>query len=347
MHCLISVIVDLVFVFDEVLILYCWYTMYYPCTYLHSFVVHIHGLIMASCSPKSTKVPRARASLSCTLSADNLLQSPNVAQRTRRRAFSMPLNTDSVSIAAVDDAAVATLLSISHPPETSCESARFSQITLSQPRVDTPIIDAFFANYSDRGELALLMLEKWLIRLLHFGKTWEIRGSNILVRGKIYLARKDQIFGETYLVDAFSVTKLVLQSAAARLLHQIDDLSIVQYATPFAWVFARTRIYSRPVTFARMRGQVVWCRVNVLQFAQETQRISMAVNRLSDINWRRLSVSARYKCCTKEVGGMIVLCDVCNGEWHLYCLLHHFHVLMVEVVRITQPQESFVCINCL
>ena len=126
------------------------------------------------------------------------------------------------------------------------------------------VIEAVIANKlpSERGTSALLMEEHWLGRLLQYGKTWEVRGRNCLIRGKIYLARKSKIYGETQIVDAFPVTMAELDEPSARAKHHIADLTIITYKTPFVWQFAETRRYMRPVNFTRKKGQIVFCSVD-------------------------------------------------------------------------------------
>ena len=126
------------------------------------------------------------------------------------------------------------------------------------------VIEAAIANKlpSERGTLALLMGEHWLGRLLQYGKTWEVRGRNCLIRGKIYLAHKKIIYGETQIVDAFPVTMAELDEPSARAKHHIADLTSITYKTPFVWQFAETRRYMRPVTFTRKDGQIMFCSVD-------------------------------------------------------------------------------------
>jgi hypothetical protein len=229
------------------------------------------------------------------------------------------------------------------------------------------------------------MHEKWLDRQLHFGKKWEIRARDTKVRAKIYLARKNLIFGETRIVDSFSVSKAVLATQKTRSAHQIADLSIVTYKTPFAWQLAETRIYSRPITFTRKKGQMIWCRVDMDRLNAHTDTIEEVededdagempslvpsgdgesvkviskgtetvivdrnvdvLQRVEDAQWGALKDSPKFMCCTKKVGGTAVLCDVCDGAWHCYCLLHVYNVNKGEVERIQKNGEAFVCYDC-
>lgn len=126
-------------------------------------------------------------------------------------------------------------------------------------------VDAAEANIGNHHMVVLLLQKRWLIRVLKYRKTWEIRGSNTKKRGKILLGYRKKIYGETQIIDSFSTTLGELAQQSSSNLHHIDDLSLVEYTTPFVWVFATTRIYTRPIPFTRKPGQVVWCRVDDIQ----------------------------------------------------------------------------------
>lgn len=253
----------------------------------------------------------------------NLLQTQNPNQNHTQNPETRSELTDFKS----EEAQIAVdVVSQSHPD-------------IPQMRVSTPIIEAAEANRTERGKLALLMHSKWLIRLLYYGKTWEIRGRDTKVRDKIYLARKKQIFGETRVVDSFSVSTADLSISVARSAHHIADLSIVAYKTPFAWKFAETRIYSRPITFTRKKGQIIWCRVDM-------DRLNAQTDSIVDVDAGELP-SLVPRCCNKTVCGTAVMCDQCDGAWHIYCLLHFYNVKADEVERIQKDGEAFVCYDCI
>jgi hypothetical protein len=190
-----------------------------------------------------------------------------------------------------------------------------------------PIIEAAIANAnaSERGKLALLMQPQWLDRLLHYGKIWEIRGRDTKVRDKIYLARKNRIYGETYITDSFAVTKPQLEAPSARACHHVADLSIVAYKTPFVWKVAQTKIYARPVTFTRKKGQVIWCKVDFGQLRGDSIEERM------------------YLCCDTSVDGAVIACAVCGGLWHVHCLRHLYRMGEAWLYGTQSGDELFVC----
>ena len=54
----------------------------------------------------------------------------------------------------------------------------------------------------------LIIKEKWLNKIFNQEKTWEIRGNNTTIRGKIYLIQSGtkHIYGECELIDCIKLT---------------------------------------------------------------------------------------------------------------------------------------------
>ena len=289
------------------------------------------------------------------------------------------------------------------------------------------------ANINDsdvHGKLALLMHEKWLKRILYYGKSWEIRGRNTHIRGKIYLAFKDHIYGETQITDCFPITKEELKANFN--LHHVEDLSIVTYKTPHIWMLDNTKRYNKPIKFPRKKGQIVFCSVNMDNLRgneiietvvntnktkralpkskspkskkpskrrkiakankspskatpkiKKTPKKSKTVSRtqvneskattkkdvdlkgfidpedgalttiepdlskaLTDKQWEQLIDTDIFSCCNKKVGGSAVMCDECDGEWHIYCLRWKYHFSKKEMNRIQKDGESYICVDC-
>ena len=281
---------------------------------------------------------------------------------------------------------------------------------------DTPLLTEEFDNSGEHGHLALLMHEKWLNRILDYGKSWEIRGRNTHIRGKIYLARKNCIYGETHIVDSFPITKEEL--AANFNLHHVDDLSIVKYKTPHIWMLEDTERYKTPIIFPRKTGQIIFCKVNmnnlqgneisadpedspeekkkaktsrkrkaspapsktkkrrkVVKKASKTKasskrKTSKKIKKsmkdddtedpegtikelrpslskaLTKKEWNKLIDSDIWACCNKKCGGSSVMCDKCDGEWHVYCLKWTYHINNKEIKRIQQEGSPFLCMDC-
>ena len=69
-------------------------------------------------------------------------------------------------------------------------------------------------------------------------------------------------------------------------------------------------------------------------------------HKLTDIEWKKLIDSNSYSCCNKKVGGTSVMCDDCDGEWHIYCMKYYYHINDTETQRIVKEGEPFTCVDC-
>lgn len=98
---------------------------------------------------------------------------------------------------------------------------------------------------SDR---ALIMKKKWLDLIFEGEKTWVIRGSNVEIRGKIFLADSESgdIVGECNLIDSKKLTKEMAYSGFEN--HRLDlyDLNCIEHETPWAWVITGAWKYEYP-----------------------------------------------------------------------------------------------------
>ena len=194
-------------------------------------------------------------------------------------------------------------------------------ITSQEKKEREAQVQAANVTQSTETNLALLLHEKWLNKILNEGKTWEIRGRNTNIRGKIYLAFKDHIYGETTIIDSFPVTRQQLQDNIDK--HHVDDLSIIKYKTPHIWKLQNSIKYQQRLKLPRKCGQVVWVKVDFNSCLQiDTQEITEhepdLSKRLTDIEWNELHDTNLFACCNKKVGGLSVYCDTCDGEWHIY-----------------------------
>eukprot|EP01083_Nonionella_stella_P022619 62555_1 len=200
--------------------------------------------------------------------------------------------------------------------------------------------------------LALLLHMKWLNRILSHGKTWEIRGRDTKIRGKIFLAFKNHIYGETHVVDSFPITMQELQDSTHR--HHVEDLTIVKYKTPHVWMLQNTKRYPKRIQFTRKPGQVVWCKVNTnitesIQNNKDHVIVEHNIDlsqRLTETQWNSVEDSLDHSCCNKKVGGISVLCDDCDSSWHIYCLKYNYHINDTEMDRIQQDGQPFTCMDC-
>lgn len=114
---------------------------------------------------------------------------------------------------------------------------------------------------SDR---ALIIKKRWLDLILEGKKTWEIRGSDTNIRGKIFLAESGTglIVGECELVNSFSLLDEWIKPEALFKKHRVDDWGkVVKYINPHAWVLARAKRYKKPCPYIHPNGAVIWVKI--------------------------------------------------------------------------------------
>ena len=102
---------------------------------------------------------------------------------------------------------------------------------------------------------------RWLDKIFDEGKVWEIRSSNTYKRGEIQLIQSGsgQIIGKCVLQDSIALTKQLLQDNVDK--HKVEDLSIVGYKTPHAWVLADAQRYETPIPYKHPAGAVIWVKL--------------------------------------------------------------------------------------
>jgi len=111
----------------------------------------------------------------------------------------------------------------------------------------------------------LIIKKKWLDMILSGQKTWEIRGSNTNIRGKIGLIESGSglIVGQCNLIDSFSLEdKLIDGSKECFNRHRVENWKeVVKYKDPHAWVLELAKRYKKPCPYVHPKGAVIWVRV--------------------------------------------------------------------------------------
>jgi hypothetical protein len=108
----------------------------------------------------------------------------------------------------------------------------------------------------------LLIKQPWIDLILSGHKTWEIRGSDTNIRGKIGLAESGsgKVLGTAELVGSIRLTSRTLVQSIDR--HRVESpLQAVKYSSPHAWVLANPHRYARPKPYLHTLGAVVWVKV--------------------------------------------------------------------------------------
>jgi hypothetical protein len=107
---------------------------------------------------------------------------------------------------------------------------------------------------------ALIIKKHWLDMIFDEKKTWEIRGHDTKVRGKIGLIESGSgtIAGECWINGSFEVFD---RDSTLECLHGIEDWSHVKYKKPHAWVISNPVRYEKPIPYKHPRGAVIWVKV--------------------------------------------------------------------------------------
>ena len=113
----------------------------------------------------------------------------------------------------------------------------------------------------------LIIKEHWVDLILEGKKTWEIRGSNTKIRGKISLIKSGtgQIFGECELVDSFECDILDMYVGNHEEKHCIPfgQGIKISYKKTYAWVMKNPVRYDKPIHYKHPQGAVIWVNVEV------------------------------------------------------------------------------------
>ena len=108
---------------------------------------------------------------------------------------------------------------------------------------------------------ALIIKKPWLDLILSGEKTWEIRGSNTKIRGRIGLIESGSglIVGEC---DLYGSETLTLYQDVFYSLHKIPKFNQnVKYKVPHAWKIENATRYEKPIPYDHPKGAVIWVKL--------------------------------------------------------------------------------------
>jgi len=112
----------------------------------------------------------------------------------------------------------------------------------------------------------LIIHEHWLNKILEGSKTWELRGRNTKIRGKIALIQSGsgKIHGTCALVDALgplSLDELMANVTKHQVPREYMGNVTKRYKKVYAWVMRDAEHLSKPIPYDHPKGAVVWVRV--------------------------------------------------------------------------------------
>jgi hypothetical protein len=110
---------------------------------------------------------------------------------------------------------------------------------------------------------ALVVRKPWIDLILAGEKTWEIRGSNTAVRGRVGLIES----GTGTVVGECDIVASIPQNTPSLIRHCLKhrisrgDCYNVRYASPHAWVLENAVRYETPVPYDHPQGAVIWVKL--------------------------------------------------------------------------------------
>ncbi|MCG6537850.1 MAG: ASCH domain-containing protein [Syntrophales bacterium LBB04] len=111
----------------------------------------------------------------------------------------------------------------------------------------------------------LLVRSPWIEKILAGRKTWEIRGSNTNIRGRIGLIKSGSglVVGTWDLVGVEGPLSLAeLRRNESK--HQIPLTDLrggLPYERTFAWVLRDAKPLGKPVPYEHLRGAIIWVKL--------------------------------------------------------------------------------------
>jgi predicted transcriptional regulator len=111
----------------------------------------------------------------------------------------------------------------------------------------------------------LIIRSPYVEWILDGKKTWEIRGSNSHVRGKIALIRSGSglVVGTCNLVDVMGPLSLLeLKQNAAKLGKKRSEISATSYEKTYAWVLSNAKRLKHPRRYKHRPGAIIWVKLS-------------------------------------------------------------------------------------
>jgi hypothetical protein len=111
---------------------------------------------------------------------------------------------------------------------------------------------------TDLPKSGLIVKRKWLDLILSGQKTWEIRSTPTTKREVVALIESGSgyVLGEARITDSLVVSLTDLQNNVEK--HRVEDLSIITYSKPHAWVLTEAKRYKEHQPYKHPQGAVVW-----------------------------------------------------------------------------------------
>ena len=116
----------------------------------------------------------------------------------------------------------------------------------------------------------LIVKEPWINYILAGEKTWEIRSSNVKIRGRIALIKSGtgKIFGTVELVDSKELTFKEYRDSEN--FHCIlGEKFKLPYKRTWAWSVTNPNVFVTPIPYHHPQGAVIWVNLDNLKRGEE------------------------------------------------------------------------------
>ncbi len=102
--------------------------------------------------------------------------------------------------------------------------------------------------------------------ILEGKKTWEIRGTNTQIRGRIAVIKSGSgtIIGTVELTDSKKISLKEYKSGECYHCVPEEDLVDAPYKNTHAWIMKNPIIFDKPISYKHPMGAVIW--VNLFDF---------------------------------------------------------------------------------
>jgi len=112
----------------------------------------------------------------------------------------------------------------------------------------------------------LFIKEPWISLILEGKKTWEIRGSNSKIRGRIALIASGtgEVKGYVDIVDSIEIDRKKFKNNSSKHLVDLNKYSEgkMPYKKTYAWVFSNPKKLDNGIKFKSKKGCVIWINLN-------------------------------------------------------------------------------------
>ena len=174
---------------------------------------------------------------------------------------------------------------------------------------------------------ALTVLPEYCRKILHEGKTWEIRGQRCgkHLNERICIAESGSgmLVGEMVISESRLISRRELEENPDK--HKIEDLNTVGYKNIYAWTVTNVKAYSQPKPYRRPMGTVNWVDLEYYEpeRASQRRRASMECANV-DCNFGLTKKGGRGKpFASSQDGARFDCCLFCDPDAFLAAL--HFH----------------------